>query len=112
MASTKAQPEFQRDPVKLDSKRYKVELENDQVRVVRVRYSGGEKSVMHQHPPGILISLTDAHFKFTYPDGKSENIQAKAGEHLWFGEVWEHLPENLSGDGFEGLYVELKSPRS
>jgi quercetin dioxygenase-like cupin family protein len=106
--ATKPQPVFERDPVKLDSKHYKVELENNRVRVVRVRYAGGEKSVMHQHPPGILMSLTDASFKFTYPDGKTENIQLKAGESLWFGDVWEHLPENLSDKSFEALYVELK----
>jgi hypothetical protein len=107
--ATKPQPVFERDPVKLDAKHYHVELENDRVRVVRVRYSGREKSVMHQHPPGMLISLTDAHFKFSYPDGRTEEIKAKAGEPLWFGEVWEHLPENLSGDSYEALYVELKS---
>lgn len=107
--ATKAQPAFERDPVKLDSKHYKVELENDRVRVVRVRYAGREKSVMHQHPPGIIIFVSDASFKFSYPDGKTENIQAKAGESLWFGEVWEHLPENLSDASFDGVYVELKS---
>ena len=106
--ATKPQPVFERDPVKLDAKHYGVELENDRVRVVRVRYAGREKSVMHQHPPGMLISLTDAHFKFSYPDGKTEEIKAKAGEPLWFGEVWEHLPENLSDKSFEALYVELK----
>jgi quercetin dioxygenase-like cupin family protein len=88
--SAKAQPSFQRDPVKLDSKHYKVELENDRVRVVRIRYGPREKSVMHQHPPGIAVFITDGSFKFTYPDGKTENIQAKAGDHLYFGELWEH----------------------
>jgi quercetin dioxygenase-like cupin family protein len=107
--ATKPQAVFERDPVKLDAKHYKVELENDRVRVVRVRYAGGEKSVMHQHPPGIIISLTEGNFRFSYPDGKVENIQLKAGESLWFGEVWEHLPENLSDKSFDALYVELKS---
>ena len=87
---------------------YKVELENDRVRVVRMRYSGREKLVMHQHPPGIGVFLTDASFKFSYPDGKTENIQAKAGEYQWFGEVWEHDPENLSDKNAEVIYVELK----
>ena len=103
-----AQPAFERDPVKLDSKHYKVELENDRVRVVRIRYGGREKSVMHQHPPGIGVFLTDASFRFSYPDGKTENIQAKAGEYLWFGEVWEHDPENMSDKNAEVIYVELK----
>ena len=49
------------------------------MRVVRMRYSGREKSVMHQHPPGIGVFLPDPGFKFSYPDGKTENIQARAG---------------------------------
>ena len=87
----------------------KLNLENDRVRIVRIRYAGREKSVMHQHPPGVGIFLTDANFKFSYPDGKTENIKAKAGEYLWFGEVWEHLPENSSDKNAEVIYVELKS---
>ena len=106
MSATKV---FERDPVKLDSKHYKVELENDRVRVVRISYKGREKSVMHQHPRGIGIFLTDANFKFTYPDGTVEDIKAKKGEHLWFDDVWEHLPENLSDESAEVIYVELKA---
>ncbi len=45
-----AVPAFAQDPVKVDSKHYKVELENDQVRVLRINYGAGEKSVMHEHP--------------------------------------------------------------
>src|SRR2546421_11372486 len=100
---------FERDPVKLDSKHYKVELENSRVRVVRINYRAREKSVMHQHPPGIGIFLTDAHFKFTYPDGKVEDIKAKSGEFLWFEQLWEHLPENLSDKSAEVIYVEVKT---
>ena len=67
------------DPVKVDPKHYKVEFENDRVRVVRIKYKPGEKSVMHSHPESIGVFLTDAHAKFIYPDGKSEDIKAKAG---------------------------------
>jgi hypothetical protein len=35
------------DSVKVDPKHYKVEYENDRVRVVRIKYKAGEKSVMH-----------------------------------------------------------------
>ncbi len=100
------QPEVQ-DPVKVDPKHYKVELENDRVRVLRISYGPGEKSVMHGHPAIVAINLTDAHFKFTYPDGKTEDIQAKAGEVLSFP-AFEHLPENLGDKPYEAIAVELK----
>jgi len=67
------------DPVKVDPKHYKVEFENDRIRVLRIRYGAGEKSVMHSHPESIAVFLTDARGKFTYPDGKTEDINAKAG---------------------------------
>ncbi|MGA8149381.1 MAG: hypothetical protein WB952_00270, partial [Terriglobales bacterium] len=53
------------DPVKVDPKHYKVEFENDRVRVVRIKYKPGEKSVMHSHPESVAVFLTDAHSKFT-----------------------------------------------
>lgn len=107
--SASAQPAFERDPVKLDARHYKVELENDRVRIVRIKYSGKEGSVMHQHPPGVVMFLTDADFRFSYPGGKSEDLHAKAGEFMWFGEVWEHDPVNLSDSGAEAVYIEFKS---
>ena len=96
------------DPVAVDPKHYSKELENDRVQVVRIRYGPRERSVMHEHPPGIVVFLTDAEFKFTYPDGRTENIHGKAGEFLSFEERWEHLPENLSDKGFEAVYIGLK----
>lgn len=109
MPQTVSKTKLDRDAVAVDPKHYKVELENDKVRVVRITYDGREKSVMHQHPPGVGIFITDAGFKFTYPDGKSENIEAKSGEFIWFGEPWEHLPENLGDEHTEVVYVEVKS---
>jgi hypothetical protein len=63
---------------------------------------------MHQHLPGVAVMLTDAEFKFTYPDGRTEQFQKKAGEFLSSEEPWEHLPENLANKPFEALIIELK----
>jgi quercetin dioxygenase-like cupin family protein len=95
------------DPVKVDPKHYKVEFENDRVRVVRIKYGPGEKSVMHSHPESIAVFLTDAHAKFTYPDGKTEDINASAGSVLHM-DAFTHLPENRSKKPFEVIAVELK----
>ena len=60
------------DPVKVDSKHYKVEVENSQVRVLRINYGPKEKSVMHSHPAGVVVFLTGQTAKFNLPGGKSE----------------------------------------
>ena len=95
------------DPVKVDSKHYQVELDNDRVRVLRVRYGPNEKSVMHGHPSGVLICLTDFKAKFTLPAGKPVERQGKAGEIAWFA-AEEHLPENIGDKAIELILVELK----
>jgi len=96
------------DPVTVDPGHYTVEVENDQVRVLRIRYGPHEKSVMHGHPALVGIMLTDGNFRFTYPDGKTEDITTKAGQVLYFP-AFEHLPENLSDKPFEVIAMELKA---
>jgi quercetin dioxygenase-like cupin family protein len=109
MDGASARPALERDPVKIDPNHYKVELENDKVRVVRIRYGPHEKSPMHQHRPGVAVFLSDGEFEFVYPDGRRENIQGKTGQFLSFTETWEHEPRSLTGTPFEALYVELKT---
>ena len=96
------------DPVKVDPKHYKIEFENDQVRVLRITYGPHEKSVMHDHPAAQVIYITDAHVKFGLPGGKSEEQQGKAGQTAW-APAGKHLPENLSDKRLEGILVELKA---
>ncbi len=96
------------DAVKVDPKHYTVEFENDQVRVLRIKYGPHEKSVMHSHSAGVVVMLTDANNKFTLADGKTEESQVKAGSVLQ-AEAVRHLPENLSDQPFEAVLVELKA---
>ncbi len=95
------------DPVAVDPKHYTVEVENEKVRVLRIKYGPREKSQMHSHPALVSIMITDCHVRFTYPDGKSEEINAKAGAVRHFP-AFEHLPENLSDKPFEVIGVELR----
>ena len=95
------------DPVKVDSGHYKVEFENAQVRVLRVKVGPGEKSIMHRHPNAVAIFMTDVNGKFTFPDGKTEEMSRKAGEVLWTPAV-THQPENVGTTSFEVILVELK----
>ena len=88
------------DPTKVDSKHYKVEFENSKVRIVRAHYGPHEKSVMHRHPDLIAIFQTDGKVKFTFPGGKTEERETKAGQALFTPAV-RHLPENLTDNDME-----------
>ncbi len=103
-----ALPAMAQDPTEVDSKHYKVVFENDQVRVLRITYGPHEKSVMHEHPAGVAVFLTDNRVKMTFPDGKTEERSGKAGEAIW-GKGETHLPENLGDEPMELMLVELKT---
>jgi len=98
------------DPVKVDAKHYKVEFQNKRVRILRIKYGPHEKSVMHSHPDSVAIFQTDGRVKFTYPNGKSEERDLKAGQAV-FTPAGRHLPENLTGNDMEVILVELKTAR-
>ena len=96
------------DALQADPKHYKVEFENDLVRVLRIHYGPREKSVMHTHPRGFGVFLTDHHAGFTGPNGETWEWRAKAGE-FFVADGTTHSPENLSDEPFEIIEVEFKS---
>jgi quercetin dioxygenase-like cupin family protein len=97
------------DPLKVDPKHYKVEFENEQVRVLRITYGMQERSVMHSHPNSVAVFLTDAHVKMGLPGGKSEEATVTTGQTQW-AKGGTHAPENMGDKPFELILIELKSP--
>ena len=98
------------DAVKVDPKHYSVEFENDEVRVLRIKYGPGEKSVMHKHPRGVVFFVTDYEATFTLPDGNVINASGKAGSTIWT-DAAQHLPENIGKHPMEVIQVEFKTKR-
>ncbi len=97
------------DPVKVDPKLYKVEFENNQVRVLRVRIEPHQTSPMHEHVLNRVVTyITDQKLKVTTPDGKSEIVEHKAGDVGWGGPT-KHKEENIADKLFEVVVVELKN---
>jgi quercetin dioxygenase-like cupin family protein len=95
------------DAVKVDPKHYSVITENAQVRILKVHYGPHEKSVMHSHPAAAAVFLTDGKGQFTFPDGKTQAFNAKAGD-AQYEAATIHLPENTSDTAMDLIVVELK----
>jgi quercetin dioxygenase-like cupin family protein len=96
------------DPLKVAPKQYKVEFENDQVRVVRSKVAPKDSVPMHEHSlDRVVVYLTDQDFKITSADGKETAGKHKAGD-VSFGTPAKHKEENLSDQPFEIIIVELK----
>ena len=96
------------DPVEVDPDHYKLEFENERVRVLRISYEPGEKSVMHRHPESVAVFLTEQKVKFGAPDGTEQEDSGEPGETSW-SEAEQHLPENIGDQPMELILVEVKS---
>src|SRR6201987_3068107 len=99
---------FGQDAAKVDPAHYKVESENAQMRILRVHYGPHEKSVMHSHPAGAVVYLTDGSMTFHMPDGKTQDTSGKVGQALYTPAV-VHSPENTGDQPFDGIVIEMKS---
>src|ERR1700676_4697871 len=95
------------DPTKVEPKHYKLDFENDRVQVVSVHYGPHEKSALHDHPGGVVVSLTEAHLRFTDENGKVREVFSKAGEVRWYP-PFKHRVENLGDTTYDGVYVGVK----
>jgi hypothetical protein len=97
------------DPLKVAPQLYKLEFENPQVRVFRVKMPPHVKVPLHQHMTNrVVVYMTDQNTSTTPEGGKTEVGNHKAAEASW-GMPAKHREENLSDKPFEAVVVELKN---
>jgi quercetin dioxygenase-like cupin family protein len=96
------------DPLSIDQKHYIVEVNNDRVRALRVRYGPGEGSPMHEHPDGVGVTLTPTKSRFQMFDGSTREGGARpAGVVFWRGAT-RHANQNLLPETAEMIEIDLK----
>jgi beta-alanine degradation protein BauB len=96
------------DAVKVDPSHYKVVFENASVRVLKISYAPGGKSVMHQHPDSIVVPLTASKVRFTLPDGKTQDNDL-ANEAAQYTPAGTHNPTNVGTGPVDALLIEFKT---
>ena len=94
--------------MKVDPTHYKVMFENASVRVLKIDYAAGAKSVMHHHPDSIVIPLAASKVRFATADGKSEDVDMPS-ESGMYAPAGEHLPTNVGSGKIDGILVEFKA---
>jgi hypothetical protein len=88
-------PATKLDPTVVDARHYKVELENDQVRVLRVHYEAHDKGVEHEHILNrVVLYLND-------------QTGAKADDVRMSG-AGVHTEENKGDQAADRIAVEIK----
>jgi hypothetical protein len=97
------------DPLRVDPKDYKLEFENSQVRVVRLRLGPRRSVPTHEYVLNrVVYYVTDENVRETSPGGKAVVAQHKAGDFSWDGPSKLKV-ENLNDKPFEALVVEVKN---
>ena len=94
-----------------DPEHYRLEFENEFVRVIRCRIPARDKVKMHNHPLGsVIIFMTDQNLHQTLENGKTEEAHNKAGHVLWAnGSQSQHMGENVTDQMYEYLRVDIKA---
>lgn len=83
------------DPATVDPQHYKIELENEHVRVLRVHYGAHEKGEVHEHILNrVVVYLNDQ------PGAKADDVRIAGAA--------KHAEENASGQPADRIAVELK----
>jgi beta-alanine degradation protein BauB len=98
------------DPVKVSPDHYKIEIENEFVRVLRSSGGGHVTTPMHEHPANVVVYLKDADVRVVGPDGSKKDSRRKRGDAIWNGPQ-KHERVNLNEKPYELIQVELKGKR-
>ncbi|MES1260779.1 MAG: hypothetical protein ABUS49_03510 [Acidobacteriota bacterium] len=90
-------------------KNAKVEIENEQVRVVRVKLASHKAARVPAHADNrVKIFLTEQDIRVTDATGQANTVHRKAGEAVWEAPA-TYTEENLGDKPLEMIVVELKS---
>ena len=96
------------DPVKVDAGHYKLLLDNASVRVLKISYAPGAKSIMHSHPDAMLVPFGAAKVRFTLPDGKTQDMEV-GKETAAYTPAGTHDPANVGTTPVDAILVEFKA---
>ena len=100
-------PPITLDPVKLDPKYHTVDFENERVRVLRTVLEPHIESPMHEHPPYVVVYVTELHTTMALSDGRLVDNVRRRGEIAW-RDAMKHSTENIGSQRAMEIQVELK----
>jgi hypothetical protein len=116
LISLLALPVFAQDPVKVAPQAYKIDFENDWVKVLRVHYAPKEKIPEHDHPAtaAAYVYLNDSgpvifkHVGLSYGAITRPAVKARAFR-LWYAVKETHEVENTGDTPSDFIRIEFKT---
>ncbi len=98
---------MQSDPALLAPRQVRVVLENESVRVLRVRLAPGDKVPLHSHPGVVGVFVSTGRVRNSAPGRGPDDLEARPGEVFWSAPV-THTTDNIGSEHVEMVLVELK----
>ena len=96
------------DPVDTNPDSYAVVFENDRVRVLEYRDVPGHRSVPHEHPDSVMVTLSS--FRRRLSAGEHQvDVELPGGAVRWL-DAQSHSGENTGDTETHCLFVELEEP--
>jgi hypothetical protein len=100
-----------RDALQVDPQHYRLEFENDKIRVLRLTLKTNEAVPMHDDVDALVVCLKECHVRFTLPNGRSEDVHMETGTTRWtFGD--RRSEKNLGTKPVDMLFFETKNPNT
>jgi len=101
-----------KDALAADPKHYRLELENDRMRVLRLTLKADEVAPVHDDRDALFVCIAvgsdkACHIRLTRPGGRSQDIHMQAGESRWIY-ADTRSEKNLGTQPLEMLVVESK----
>jgi hypothetical protein len=99
-----------KDALAADPKHYKLELENDRMRVLRLTLKADEVVPVHDDLDALFVCIAAGsdkacHIRLARPGGRSQDIHLQAGESRWIY-ADTRSEKNLSTQPLEMLVIE------
>jgi hypothetical protein len=96
------------DVLQVDTLHYRLDFENEKMRVLRLTLKPSETVPLHDDKDALVVCLKEYHVRFMSPNGRSEDIHMEPGVSRWiYGET--RSEKNLGTKSVEMLFIEPKS---
>lgn len=96
-----------RSPTERSYGRYRVVLENEQIKVVDYRDEPGDKTRLQMQEESLMLALGPFKRRLTFMDGAIAEAKFSGREVMWNG-LGSHVGENIGDTPTHVLIVELK----
>lgn len=99
------------DPVRVSPDRFRVLLDNKEVRVVEYVLRPGERDQWHTHPAKVSYVVSGGSLRITLADGTSFVSDEKQGTAQWMNTLGRHYAQNIGATPVRIVLVEVKNAR-